>query len=277
MYQHAKIFKYKKQKIVLLLDKVLLSLDDLKQGEFVFAKIKDNHINKTLYFVTNYTDYTKFKKDYKAILCGFWHTLFSANQINLSGNSEINIKTEEFVYGVFFDGDVISNTFMLIAQAPDDGLLIDNELITGFSQIISVADKLKKQNKHKKIVIGILAIIWLIVGGVSYYLYQDKVISKLDIIKKISNVKNKTLLINTQIITIKKDVYEINNVAYIQIQKILFLKFKGINITGEVVIDKNILVDSSTDINVLNSFAKDNDFKIIEGVEVLPKISWSYE
>ena len=278
-YQHAKIFKHKRKKIVLLLDKVVLSTDDLEsdKGEFIFAQVEDKNINKTLYFVSNYKDYTQFKKDYKATLCGFWHTLFLANKIDLSTKDKISIVAKNVVYGVLYDGETLTNFFNITTENGFDVLSINQNSLNIFSEIISQADKVRTKNKSKNRGMFLLSILWLALFSVSYYFYQDELDSKLTILQKVEKIKDETSLVNNKIIIAQKDFYQINDISIRQIKKLLFLRFSGLRFNGEVKISEYMWLETSTDFELLKIFSKKHNLKLREFVEALPQIGLFYD
>lgn len=276
--KHGVVFTNNKQKIVLLLDRIILSVDEKLDNEFIFANIEYKsvgykNIDKTLYFCASFDNYTRFKKKYKKTnISGFWHSLFINNKINLAENKEINISTDDVVYSLQYDQNSIETNFTLIGD--NDQIVsttIDDDLVE-FIQIISPAEKIKKARLIRNITIIAIVSTWVI-GFVAYKQggkIQDDIIKQEE--QKILKLKNNIDLLDKQLTRARENIITKVPIVIKNLQHLLTLQFNNINVFGKTNLT-DIKLNSNTDIATLQSFTQKYPyFKIKEQIEKPTKI-----
>ena len=279
MLKHGEIFTHKKHKVVLLLDRVVLSIDDKNDDEFVFTTIKDNKINQVLYFVISSSSYIKFKEQYpKAMLAGFWHSLFVNNKINLSASIDHYLIADELVYQLHIDGGELSTSFV-IAEAEDEGVIsnIDTDL-SKFELLISPADKVKKQRLRRKIKLSVSGLFWLliVIGLYAYNIQKNAKASTEE--QQIASIKQQISLQDHQIIKQEKSIFKLNKTIKKSIDSLLFLRFKSVGLAGEVDLARAIEVKSNSDIAFLEAFTKEyKQYTLTRHAEALPSLRFNHE
>jgi hypothetical protein len=278
MLKHGVIFTHNKQEIVLLLDRVTLSLDDKHDDEFIFATINDNHIDKTLYFVISNDSYVEFKKQYpKVKLAGFWHSLFANGKINLTVTEHCLI-SDELVYNLLLKDDELSTSFIISQDENLSSNIDTNSSLSKFDELISPADKVKKQKLERTIKLFAMSIFWLLIVISLYFYTIQKDNEILLITQKISDTKQKIAIADNQIIQQKKSIYKPSKAIKNNIEKLLFLRFKDIILTGEVNLNDNIKVESNSDIELLKALTQQNTkYTLKRHAEALPTLEFNHE
>lgn len=212
MFEHGKIFKHKKQSVVLIYDRIILSIDDKGDEEFVFAIIKDDNIEKTLYFVVSFESYTDFKINYqKAKIVGFWHSLFINNKINLAKHNNYQLKTDESIYTLVYHQKEINISFQLLSQLsePLDYVDIDTNL-DKYSVVISPADKAKKQRLEKLQTLSLIVLFWFVVLTSLYFYIDENNQAGVKLNAQIISTNQQISLIDKKIEQQHKKVYKLN-------------------------------------------------------------------
>ena len=277
MLKHGELFTYNKQQAILLLDKIILSLDDKEDNEFVFTTVQDNNIDRPLYFVVSNANYAKFKKEYpKATLFGFWHSLFLNDKIDLTLENHYLV-TDGPTYHLRFKEGELSTAFD-ISQREEIESNIDTNL-SKFEALISQADKSKKQRLQSKIKLAISALSAVIVISVFYLTNIQKESRALMLVQEISTIKQEIAIQEDRIIKLKKAVYKPNPMAKNNLKSLLFLRFKNIDLIGDIdSLNGAVKIKSSSDVSLLAEFtAQYPQYKFKRHAEALPTLEFSHE
>lgn len=272
--EHGKVFMRDKQQIVLLFDRVILSIDDKNNDEFVFATIQDKNINETVYFVCSLDSYNEAKKVHnKVLFAGFWHSLFINNKIDLSSEGDHHLITNELAYSLCYNDGDIDTSFTLVSEIGAEVVSNIDTKLNQFDALISPQDKIHAQRLKNNITIYSILVFWLLIGTGSYYYISHKESKHKDIKQEISAVKKRLSVLNHTIIIQKQDVYTIDASIQAKIKTLAFLRFKNIDLLGDVNTKKTINIKSSTHLEILQGFSKQySQYQIKRHAEALPTL-----
>lgn len=272
--KHNQVFTHDKRQVILLFDRVLLSIDDINNDEFVFATMQDKNSKQTLYFVCKLDVYNQAKNTHKQVLlAGFWHSLFVNDKIDLTNDGIHHLITEELAYLLdYTDGD-IESSFTVVSEINADITSNINTEIDHFEVLISPQDKIKAIKLKRNITIYSIVVFWALIGVFGYYysIYQDS--KQQETVSQINTFKKDAAVLGHKIIKQKQDVYAFDESLKSKIKALSFLRFKNISLLGDINLNQVITIKSNTDLSLLQSFVKKYpQYDLKRHAEALPTI-----
>ncbi len=230
--KHGRVFEQNDIKTLLVLDRVIYSLDDRSMEEIVFATMDFKALGKTLYFVVGGQNYEKLKRENpKVQLSGFWHSMFVNNKIDPEQTSHVII-SDEVLYKLTMTEHSISTSFEIDANTSIKSN-VDSDLVI-FEKLQSQFDKAKESKKNSTIKNAIIPISALICVSIGYFAYQSVTeqligygVEKQKIIKSLERTKNNWE--EKKKLTYKKDSH-----AKVNLRALLLPQFEGVKLSGSI-------------------------------------------
>jgi hypothetical protein len=270
MIKHNTIFTHKKQPVVLFLDRVIFSIDNKLEDEFVFATITDSSIQRTLYFCANFENYQRFKTQHKKTkIAGFWHTLFANNKINLSNTPVLDIVIDDVIYSLSYNSNkaTITTDFGLITDKNTHNVVSVDATFDEIITLISPVEKIKRKKLIKNIIVASVISIWTIAAIVYFYVLNSQDQKLKENKQLISQLKNNISLVDKQITKSKQNVIKHNPKTKKNLENLFILGTNGIDIVGKTKLN-DISLNSNANIKVLKGFIKEYPrFSIQEQIE----------
>jgi hypothetical protein len=270
MIKHNTIFTHKKQPVVLFLDRVIFSIDNKLEDEFVFATITDSSIQRTLYFCANFENYQRFKTQHKKTkIAGFWHTLFANNKINLSNTPVLDIVIDDVIYSLSYNSNkaTITTDFGLITDKNTHNVVSVDATFDEIITLISPVEKIKRKKLIKNIIVASVISIWTIAVIVYFYVLNSQDQKLKENKQLISQLKNNISLVDKQITKAKQNVIKHNPKTKKNLENLFILGTNGIDIVGKTKLN-DISLNTNANIKVLKGFIKEYPrFSIQEQIE----------